>query len=79
MARVLNNNEKNTILKNDAQRIASEIYIDDNNNTIYKRYTLGTDEEEIVRIRKIVNGNIIRWIVDVASDKWTNRLSATYT
>ena len=76
--RTLTEAEKNVILKNDAQRIASEVYIDCATNIIYKRYTLENDFEEIVRIRKIVNGDITRWLVDVAHDKWTNKITATY-
>ena len=35
--------------------------------------------EEIVRIRKITDGAIVRWVVEVAFDLWSNRTSATYT
>lgn len=78
--RVLNIQEKNAILKNDAQRIAAETYIDDANCTIYKRYALDNKyPEEIVRIRKITDGGIVRWVVDVAFNFWTKRASATYT
>ena len=79
MPRTLQDNEKNVILKNDAQRIASDVYIDNTNDIIYKRYTLNTVEEEMVRIRKITDGSNVRWIADVAFDLWTKRVTATYT
>ena len=49
MPRILKINEKNVILKNDAQRIAAEVYIDNTGDLYYWSLTRGVNFSETLR------------------------------